>query len=115
LRPNGHVFVFDCLLGRSEYEEQFNRHWCSQIGTIEEYVVAALEAGFTVKMLEDVSLRAVHFWTRTLALLRIEAQDVRLSPPRRRKLEDSLLNHALVRQGTLDGGLRHLLMTFVKS
>ena len=115
LRPQGHVFIFDCFLGRSEYEEPFNRHWCSQIGTIEEYVAAAREAGFTVKMLEDVSLRAVHFWTRTLALLRLEAQDVRLSPTQRKKLEDSLLNHALVRKGTLDGGLRHLLMTFAKS
>src|SRR5216683_3187542 len=115
LRAEGHVFVFDCFLGRSEYEEPFNRHWCSQIGTIEEYIAAAREAGFTVKMLEDVSLRAVHFWTRTLAHLRLEAQDVRLSPPQRRKLEDSLLNHALLRQGLLDGGLRHLLMSFAKS
>jgi cyclopropane fatty-acyl-phospholipid synthase-like methyltransferase len=115
LRPEGHVFIFDCFLGRSEYEEPFNRHWCSQIGTLEEYVAAAREAGFTVKMLEDVSLRAVHFWTRTLALLRLEAQDVKLSTPQRRKLEDSLLTHALVRQGLLNGGLRFLLMTFAKS
>jgi len=115
LRPQGHVFVFDCFLSRSEYEESFNRHWCSQIGTIEEYVDAAREAGFTVKMVEDVSLRAVHFWTRTLALLHLEAQDVRLSLPQRGKLEESLLNHALLRQGLLDGGLRHLLMTFAKS
>jgi cyclopropane fatty-acyl-phospholipid synthase-like methyltransferase len=115
LRPEGHVFIFDGFLGRSEYEEQFNRHWCSQIGTIEEYIAAAREAGFTVKMLEDVSLRTVPFWTRTLAHLRLEAQDVRLSAPQRRKLEDSLLTHALVRQGLLDAGLRFLLMTFVKS
>ena len=114
LRPEGHVFVFDCFLGRSEYEEPFNRHWCSQIGTLEEYVAAAREAGFTVKMLEDVSLRTVPFWTRTLALLRLEAQDVRLSAPQRRKLEDSLLTHALVRQGLSNGGLRFLLMTFAK-
>jgi len=114
-RPEGHVFIFDCFLSRSEYEEPFNRHWCSQIGTIEEYVAAAREAGFTVKMLEDVSLRTVPFWTRTLAHLRLEAQDVRLSAPQRRKLEDSLLTHALVRQGLLDGGLRHLLISFAKS
>jgi cyclopropane fatty-acyl-phospholipid synthase-like methyltransferase len=114
LRPQGHVFVFDCFLGRSEYEEPFNRHWCSQIGTIDEYVHAAADAHFSVETMEDVSLRAVHFWTRTLALLRLEAQDVRLSPPQRRKLEESLLNHALLRQGLLDSGLRHLLMTFVK-
>jgi cyclopropane fatty-acyl-phospholipid synthase-like methyltransferase len=114
LRPQGYVFVFDCFLGRSEYEDPFNRHWCSQIGTIDEYVEAAREAGFTVKMVEDVSLRAVHFWTRTLALLRLEVRDVRLSPPERRKLDESLLNHALLRQGLLDGGLRHLLMTFAK-
>jgi cyclopropane fatty-acyl-phospholipid synthase-like methyltransferase len=114
LRPEGHVFIFDGFLGRSEYEEPFNRHWCSQIGTLEEYVAAAADAHFSVETIEDVSVRAVHFWTRTLALLHLEAQDARLSAPQRRKLEDSLLTHALVRQGLLDGGLRFLLMTFAK-
>jgi len=37
-----------------------------------------------------------------------------LSAPQRRKLEDSMLTHTSVRQGLLDGGLRFLLMTFVK-
>jgi tocopherol O-methyltransferase len=115
LRPEGHVFIFDCFLGRSEYEEPFNRHWCSQIGTLEEYVAAAADAHFGVETIKDVSLRTVPFWTRTLALLRLEAQDVGLSAPQRRKLEGSLLTHALVRQGLLNGGLRFLLMTFAKS
>jgi tocopherol O-methyltransferase len=114
LRPGGHVFIFDCFLGRSEYAEPFNRHWCSQIGTIEEYVVAAHEARFAVDMIEDVSVRAIHFWTRTLALLRLEAQRRRLSLLRRRKLDESLHIHSLVRQGLLDGGLRHVLMNFVR-
>jgi cyclopropane fatty-acyl-phospholipid synthase-like methyltransferase len=114
LRPEGRVFVFDCFLGRSEYAARFNRHWCAQIGTIDEYIDAAADAHFAAETIEDVSVRTVHFWTRTLALLRLEAQDVTLSPPQRRKLEESLLNHGLLRQGSLDGGLRFLLVTFEK-
>jgi len=114
LRPHGHVFIFDCFLGRSEYEEPFNRHWCSQIGTLEEYLAAAGEARFKVKMVEDVSFRAVHFWTTTLALMGAEAQERRLSRSESAKLEESLRTHALMRQGLFDGGLRHVLMSFVR-
>ncbi len=114
LRPGGHVFIFDCFLGRPEYAEPFNRHWCSQIGTIEEYVVAAREARFAVDTIEDVSVRAIHFWTRTLALLRLEAQCRRLPPLYRRKLDESLCIHSLVHHGLLDGGLRHMLISFLR-
>lgn len=75
LRPGGHVFVYDCFLGRQEYEESFNRHWCAQIGTINEYLAAARKTRFRLKMIEDVSSRALHFWTTTLALMRAEAQE----------------------------------------
>lgn len=114
LRPGGHVFIFDCFLGRSEYAEPFNRHWCSQIGTIEEYVGAAHEARFAVDMIEDVSVRAIHFWTRTLALLHLEAQRRMLSQLQHKKLDESSRIHSMVRQGLLDGGLRHMLMSFVR-
>jgi tocopherol O-methyltransferase len=115
LRPKGHVFIFDCFLERSEYEEPFNRHWCAQIGRIEEYLATARDAGFTLKLIEDVSLRAAHFWTTTLALMRAEAHERRLSSFEGAKLEESLRTHSLVRQGLFDRGLRHLLLSFVSS
>ena len=114
LRPGGHVFIFDCFLGRSEYEEPFNRHWCAQIGSIDEYIAAAREARFRVEMIEDVSVRALHFWTTTSALMQAEAQEKTLSPSEGAKLEESLRVHALVLQGLSNGGLHHALMSFVK-
>ncbi len=114
LRPEGRVFIFDCFLGRSEYEEPFNRHWCSQIGTIDEYAAAARGAGFTLMTVEDVSLRAVHFWTRTLAVMSIEAGGGNANASEAEHLEQSLRLHALVRRGLLDGGLRHAFLSFAR-
>jgi cyclopropane fatty-acyl-phospholipid synthase-like methyltransferase len=114
LRPGGHVFIFDCFLVRPEYEQPFNRHWCAQIGTLDEYLNASRQAGFTLKMIEDVSPRAVGFWTATLALIRAEGQNRSLSKLEAGKLEQSSRIHALVRQGLHDGGLRHALMAFVR-
>jgi cyclopropane fatty-acyl-phospholipid synthase-like methyltransferase len=114
LRPGGHVFIYDCFLVRSEYEKPFNRHWCTRIGTIEEYLDAGRAAHFSVKMIDDVSPRAVHFWTTTLAFMKAEAREKGSMPSESAKLRESLEIHALVRQGLLEGGLRHALMSFVK-
>jgi cyclopropane fatty-acyl-phospholipid synthase-like methyltransferase len=114
LRPSGRVFIFDCFLGDSRYADQFNRHWCCQIGTLDEYVEAAHEASFTVEMIEDVSVRAAHFWTRTLALMHLEMQN-ELRTSERGKVDESSRTHSLVLRGLYDGGLRHLLMSFVRS
>ena len=114
LRPDGHVFIFDCFLGRSEYEERFNRHWHAQIGTIDEYLAAAREGHFELESIEDVSLQALNFWTTTLALMRAQWRDPTLGTIERTKLEESLAIHAFVRKGLLDGGLSHVLMSLVK-
>jgi tocopherol O-methyltransferase len=114
LRPEGRVFIFDCFLGRSEYEEPFNRHWCCQIGTIEEYVAAAREAGFKLITVDDVSLRAVHFWTRTLAVISMETERGNASASEAARLKRSLQLHALLRRGLLDGGLRHAFLSFAR-
>ena len=113
LRPGGHVFVFDCFLYRCEYQEPFNRHWRAQIGTLDEYISAALKTHFVVKSIEDVSARAVNFWTINLAMIRAEAQEGRLSEAA--ELGESMRIHALVRQGLIEGGLRQLLLTFAKA
>jgi tocopherol O-methyltransferase len=114
LRPRGRVFIFDCFLGRLEYEEPFNRHWCAQIGSIDEYISTARESGFCLEMMEDVSSRAMHFWDTSIALMRTEAQENPMSAPENGKLNESLKIHALVRQGLSDGGLSHRLMSFRK-
>jgi tocopherol O-methyltransferase len=115
LHSGGRVFIFDCFLGRPEYEEPFNRHWCARIGSVSEYVRAAREAGFKLDVIEDVSRQARHFWTTTLALMRAEAHKMRLSFSETKKLEDSLSIHSLVRKGLDDGGLSHLLLSFAKA
>ena len=112
LRRHGRVLIFDCFLGRRNYEEPFNRHWCAQIGSLEEYVSGALEAGFTLEMIEDVSTQAIHFWDTSIALIRAEALGNTASAPERTKLSESLRIHTLVRQGVSDGGLSHRLMSF---
>jgi tocopherol O-methyltransferase len=114
LRPGGRVFIFDCFLVSPEFEAFFNRHWCAVIGTLEEYLSAAREGRFTLDMFEDVSHRALHFWTTTLALIRAEAQDRNRSKEKAAKLEESLQAHALMRRGLNEGGLRHGLMSFVR-
>jgi tocopherol O-methyltransferase len=114
LRPQGHVFILDCFLVRPDYEEPFNRHWCAQIGTLEEYSAAAREAHFKLESIKDVSLRALNFWTTTMALMRIQVQDPMLGAFEGAKLAESLRVHALVRQGLSKGGLRHVLLSFVK-
>ena len=115
LRPSGHVFISDCFLVNPEYEEPFNRHWCAQIGSLDEYCAAAREAHFELDSMEDVSLQAVNFWTTTLALIRKEGLSPDLARVERAKLEESFRIHSLVRQGLREGGLRHLLLSFVGS
>lgn len=115
LRPAGRVFISDCFLERSEYEEPFNHHWSGQIGTVEEYVDAARECHFRLETIEDISFRTATFWTTTLALIRAEANEARRDPSRRRIIDESLRTHSLMRQGLLDGGFRQLLMSFAKA
>jgi cyclopropane fatty-acyl-phospholipid synthase-like methyltransferase len=67
LRSGGYVFIFDCFLGRAEYAEPFNCHWCARIGSIDEYLIEAKEAGFRLDQLEDISSRVFNFWSTTLA------------------------------------------------
>ena len=114
LRPGGHVFIYDCFLERPEYADPINRHWCAQIGTVNEYLAAATKAGFRQELFEDVSHRTRDFWTLTIALAEAEARDDVLPPFEHARLEESLQVHALMRQGLTDGGLRYALMSFVK-
>jgi tocopherol O-methyltransferase len=115
LRPGGHVFIYDCFLERPEYAEPINRHWCAQIGSLDEYFAAARDAGLRPDLFEDVSARTREFWTLTIALAEAEKRDGVLSAWERARLEESLEVHRLVRQGLYDGGLRYALVSFVEA
>jgi cyclopropane fatty-acyl-phospholipid synthase-like methyltransferase len=114
LRQGGHLFIADCFLERNEYRAPFDRHWRAQIGTIKEYLAAAQEAQLTLRMSEDVSQPAANFWTTTIALIRAEAQERRVSISEGAEPRESLQIHSLMRQGLLHGGLRHQLLSFTK-
>jgi cyclopropane fatty-acyl-phospholipid synthase-like methyltransferase len=113
LPKGGHLFVADCFLQHPKFRSPFDKHWHAQIGTTAEYLAAGQEADLTLKIFDDVSQRAAHFWTMTLALIRAEAHERRaiVSPAR---LRESLQVHNLMRQGLIDGGLRYALMSFAK-
>jgi tocopherol O-methyltransferase len=114
LRPGGRVLIIDCFLGRPEYEEPFNLYWHTSIGTVDEYLTAARKAGLRGDLIDDISHRTKHFWTTTLALIKAEAHQSKLSHAERLQHEVSLRIHALVRQGLGDGGLSYALMIFSK-
>ena len=111
LRPGGHVFLADCFLEKEAYREPFDQHWCARIGTFEEYLAAAQAAGLKPERCEEVSRLAANFWGTTMALIRLEAQ---ASDAESLKWRESLRVHSLMREGLLDGGLRHLMMSFAK-
>jgi SAM-dependent methyltransferase len=114
LRPGGHVFVTDCFLVRPEYEELFNRHWHVRIGTMEEYLAAAREAGLRQGSVDELSRRVELFWEMTLALIQAEAREKKLSPIEVAKLEEAVAAHTLVRQGLAAAGYRYALLSFSK-
>jgi len=114
LRPEGRVFISDCFLEKTAFEEPFNRHWCGQIGTIDEYVNAAEECDFRLVKFEDVSQRAATFWATTLALIRAEARESKPDASRLRLIHESLQVHDVMLRGLLYGGLRQALLSFVR-
>jgi cyclopropane fatty-acyl-phospholipid synthase-like methyltransferase len=115
LRPGGRVFISDCFLERSEYEELFNRHWYACIGMIDEYVSAARDAGLRTESVNDISHHTEHFWEMTVALMQAEVCQKKLTPPEAAKFDEALQAHSLVRQGLADGGYRYALMSFCKN
>lgn len=114
LHPGGRLFIADCFLEQESYREPFDRHWCARIGTVEEYLAAARDAGLTLDRCEEVSRLAANFWGTTMALIRLEAPAEEASDAESLKWRESLRVHSLMREGLLDGGLRHLMMSFAK-
>jgi cyclopropane fatty-acyl-phospholipid synthase-like methyltransferase len=110
LKPGGLVVIADCFLGRPELAGPFDRYWHTRIGTVEEYFRAAAAEGLELELHQDISSRAVNFWTLTLDLLARERDLARRSGNGFVGRTESQLEHLRLQQGLLDGGLRYGVM-----
>ncbi|MFP2913254.1 SAM-dependent methyltransferase [Pyxidicoccus sp. 3LFB2] len=114
LKPGGVVAIADCFLGRPEAAGPFDRHWRTCIGSLDEYLSAANDAGLELEVRDDVSSRVVGFWSLTLELLAHErAAQSHLHPLRAMAQAgrgESSREHLRLQQGLMDGGLEYALL-----
>jgi tocopherol O-methyltransferase len=110
LKPGGLVAIADCFLGRPELAGPFDRYWHTSIGTVEEYFRSAATAGLELELHQDISSRAVNFWTLTLDLLAREQELSRRSGNGGTGRTESQREHLRLQQGLLDGGLHYGMM-----
>lgn len=115
LHRGGRLFIADCFVEQEAYRAPFDRYWCARIGAVEEYLAAAREAGLMLERRDGVSQLVANFWGTTMALIRLEAQATNANRAENLRARESLRVHSLMRQGLLDGGLRHILMSFIKT
>jgi cyclopropane fatty-acyl-phospholipid synthase-like methyltransferase len=110
LKPGGLVAIADCFLGRLELAAPFDRYWHTRIGTVEEYFRAAAAEGLELELHQDISGRAVNFWTLTLDLLARERELSRRSGNGGTGRTESQREHLRLQQALLDGGLHYGMM-----
>lgn len=115
LRPGGYVLIADCFLGRSEYKTIFNDYWCAQIGTIDEYIDAARDAGLQTVNVENISRHVKDFWSLTSSLSRAEARKRGTKRSEQERVKKSIRMHSSMRRGLVDGGLLYALLSFKKA
>ena len=113
LRPGGSTFIIDCFLEDPKCADLFNSHWRTRIGTLDEYFAAARDSGLKIASVVDLTERAVHFWTTTLALIDAESANAEGTEASRR-YATSFKAHNLVRDSLSDGGLRYAMLGFSK-
>lgn len=112
LRPHGRVLIGDCFLADRDYEVPFNLHWCAQIGTLDEYLEAARDAGFHLDTIVDLSDKVRRFWSLSLSLIGFEETSLKLDEESSERLKASRRIHTMVCDGLAGGGLRQLLLGF---
>ncbi len=109
LRPGGLVAIADCFLGRPELAAPFDRYWRTHISTVEEYFRSATAEGLELELHQDMSGRAVNFWTLTLDLLTRE-REAALRSGQSANRSESQREHLRLQQALLDGGLHYGMM-----
>jgi SAM-dependent methyltransferase len=109
LRPGGLVAIADCFVVRPELAAPFDRYWRTRIGSVDEYLRAATEAGLELELHQDLSASAVSFWALTLDLTTRE-REAEPTGPRNGGRSVSQREHLRMMQGLIDGGLHHGLL-----
>ncbi|MBN1205929.1 MAG: methyltransferase domain-containing protein [Myxococcaceae bacterium] len=110
LRPGGMVAIADCFLGRQELAAPFDRYWRTHIGTVEEYFRSASAEGLELELHQDISGRAVNFWTLTLDLLAREREAALRAGTQSVGRSESQREHLRLQQAFLDGGIHYGMM-----
>lgn len=112
LRPGRPLFISDYFSNHHRFKAAFDAHWHAQLGTVDEYVRLAKDAGFVTEEVEDLSEDAHHFWTTTLALMDAEA---RADPNLAETRKQSRRAHVTVCEGFEAGGMRYALLSLRKA
>ena len=117
LRPGGHIFLIDLLIGAKPCRKTtdfLNRHWCIRIGTLEEYLKAAKDAGLRQVCLDDLTVPSAQFWALTRRRIELEVEGKAETHVPGARLEDALKAHQEFQQGLLDGRFAYHFMSFAK-
>ncbi|CAM3179742.1 SAM-dependent methyltransferase [Corallococcus soli] len=116
LKPGGLLALADCFWVRPGAVPPSRNAWRAHLGSVSGFLTAAQEAGLELEVHDDVSARAVGFWTLTSELLVHE--HMAQAPADARSLRaalnavrvESQRDHLWLQQGLLDGGLEYALL-----
>ncbi|WP_233595511.1 MULTISPECIES: methyltransferase domain-containing protein [Corallococcus] len=116
LKPGGVLAIADCFWVRPLVVHPSSDAWRTRLGSVRGLLAAAQEAGLELEVHDDVSARAVGFWTLTSELLVHEhmehapanARDLRAALNAVRM--ESQRDHLWLQQGLMDGGLEYALL-----
>ncbi|RKH49442.1 class I SAM-dependent methyltransferase [Corallococcus sp. AB049A] len=116
LKPGGVLAVADCFWVRANAMHPSEDAWSRHLGSVNAFLADAHEAGLELEAHDDVSARAVGFWTLS-SELRVHEHLAR-APEDARGLRaalnavraESRREHLWLQQGLLDGGLEYALL-----
>ncbi|RKG92539.1 class I SAM-dependent methyltransferase [Corallococcus sp. CA053C] len=115
LKPGGLLAIADCFWVRPGSVHPSGDMWRTHLGSVSGFLDAARRAGLELEVHDNVSSRAVGFWTLTSELLVHEhmarATDARgLRAALNAVRVESQREHLWLQQGLLDGSLEYALL-----
>ncbi|WP_171808403.1 SAM-dependent methyltransferase [Corallococcus exiguus] len=116
LKPGGVLAIADCFWVRPDAVHPSENAWSRHLGSVNAFLADAREAGLELEAHDDVSARAVGFWTLSselrvhehLARAPTDAHSLRAALNAVRA--ESRREHLWLQQGLLDGGLEYALL-----